>query len=232
MSAFMSAPSNDKVSEKNNRPKWERLIPLAIIYGTVLVLGFWGGENLIAWLGYEGHTTGLVIDSKAVWIGLGLYTILLAVPFVPGIEISMAMLAVFGASVALQIYLATIIAFMIAFAIGRMVPTEPLCRVLAKFGLAGTEKLIRRMNGLKQQERLELLVKSAPKSWVPTLLKYRYIAIAVVLNLPGNALLGGGGGISLLAGISRLFSWSHFFVAVCVAALPVTILGTTLSKVF
>ena len=228
----MSAPSNDEASEKRDRPKWARLILLAIIYGAVLVLGFLGGETLIAWLGYEGDTTGLVINSKALWIGLGLYTVLLAIPFVPGIEISMAMLAAFGASVALQIYVATIIAFMIAFAIGRLVPTGLLCRVLAKFGLVGTEKLVQRMNGLKQQERLELLVESAPETWVPTLLKYRYIAIALVLNLPGNALLGGGGGISLLAGISRLFSWSHFFVAVCVAALPVTIIGTTLSKVF
>ncbi len=228
----MSSASSEGASEKRSRRMWARLIPLAIMYGAVLVLGFWGGEKLIAWLGYEGDTTGLVINSKAVWIGLGLYTVLLAIPFVPGIEISMAMLAAFGASVALQIYVATIIAFMTAFAIGRLVPTGLLCRVLAKFGLVGTEKLVQRMNGLKQQERLELLVESAPATWVPTLLKYRYIAIALMLNLPGNALLGGGGGISLLAGISRLFSWSHFFIAVCVAALPVTILGITLSKVF
>ena len=228
----MSAPSGDEVNEKRDRPKWARLFPLAIIYGAVLLLGFWSGERLIAWLGYEGDTTGLVINSKAVWIGLGIYTILLAIPFVPGIEISMAMLAAFGASVALQIYVATIIALMIAFAIGRVVPTKLLCKVLAKFGLAGTEKLVRRMHGLKQRERLALLVESAPAIWVPTLLKYRYIAIALMLNLPGNALLGGGGGISLLAGISRLFSWSHFFIAVCVGALPVAVLGVTLSKVF
>ncbi|MEL6621503.1 MAG: hypothetical protein AAFQ11_01335 [Pseudomonadota bacterium] len=219
-------------SGRRNAPRWSRIIPIALAYGALLIAGFWGGEKLIAFLGYDGDTTGYVINSKAVWIGLAVYTILLAIPFVPGIEISMAMLAAFGGSVALQIYVATVIAFMVSFTIGRRVPTAALCRVLASIGLTGTEQLVRRMQGLDQQERLQLLVESAPIQWVPTLIKYRYVAIALMINMPGNALLGGGGGISLLAGISRLFSPWSFFFAVLIAALPVTLVGVALSKIF
>lgn len=43
----------------------------------------------------------------------------------------------------------------------------------------------------------------------------------VGLNLPGNALIGGGGGIALMAGMSRLFSFPLFLLSLTVAVSPV-----------
>lgn len=35
----------------------------------------------------------------------------------------------------------------------------------------------------------------------------RYVALAVLLNIPGNVVIGGGGGIAFAAGMTRLFSF-------------------------
>ena len=61
----------------------------------------------------------------------------------------------------------------------------------------------------------------APRRLVPFSICHRYLAIAFAFNLPGNALIGGGGGIALLAGLSGLFSLSGYLIAVCIAVLPV-----------
>jgi hypothetical protein len=46
----------------------------------------------------------------------------------------------------------------------------------------------------------------------------------VLINLPGNMLVGGGGGIALVAGMTRLFSWPAFLLTVAVAVAPVPLL--------
>ena len=57
--------------------------------------------------------------------------------------------------------------------------------------------------------------------YIPWLLKHRYIAVIVALNVPGNALIGGGGGIALLAGMSGLFTFPRYLAALALAVLPV-----------
>ena len=62
-------------------------------------------------------------------------------------------------------------------------------------------------------------------SWLKSyLLRYRYIAIAILVNLPGNYVLGGGGGISIACGTNRRNSWKGFFVTIVLAVSPVPIL--------
>ena len=48
-----------------------------------------------------------------------------------------------------------------------------------------------------------------------------YLALAVALNIPGNYLIGGGGGIALFAGVSRLFSVPGFVITIMLAVAPV-----------
>ena len=56
------------------------------------------------------------------------------------------------------------------------------------------------------------------------LIRFRLIALAVLLNVPGNALLGGGGGIGMVAGMSRLYGVPGYLFTVCVATAPVPLL--------
>ena len=48
--------------------------------------------------------------------------------------------------------------------------------------------------------------------------------LGLALNLPGNTLVGGGGGIAMVAGLSGLVSPLGFLVTVAVAVAPIPLL--------
>ena len=52
----------------------------------------------------------------------------------------------------------------------------------------------------------------------------RYLGLALVFNLPGNSIFGGGGGIAMLSGASELFRWRAFLLTVMLATSPVPVL--------
>ena len=157
-------------------------------------------------------------------VGIVLYTVLMAIPFVPGMEISIALLALFGSKVALAVYVATVAALGLSCLIGRMLPASLIATLFGSIGLQRAKELVLSLEPLSANQKLDALIKHAPKRIVPMLLKHRYIAIIVALNVPGNAIIGGGGGIALLAGMSGLFSFMRFLIAVSLAALPVPLI--------
>jgi hypothetical protein len=55
-------------------------------------------------------------------VGLVAYIGLLAIPFVPGAEIGIAMLTAFGAAIAPLVYVATVAAMMLSYTMGRILP--------------------------------------------------------------------------------------------------------------
>jgi hypothetical protein len=50
------------------------------------------------------------------------------------------------------------------------------------------------------------------------------LALAILLNLPGNALIGDGGGIGLIAGMSGIITYPKYLLLLTVAISPVPIL--------
>jgi len=82
-----------------------------------------------------------------------------------------------------------------------------------------------------QKDDLRILPGRASTQSKPALLKHRYLPLALLLNLPGNVLLGGGGGLGMMAGMSRLYSFPRYFFLVSVAILPSPIV-VMLSKFF
>jgi hypothetical protein len=68
------------------------------------------------------------------------------------------------------------------------------------------------------------VMRSAPSRIVPFLLRHRYLVLAVLINLPGNAIIGDVGGIGLIVGMSRLFSFPKYVLLVSVAITPVPLL--------
>lgn len=205
---------------KSNR-RWFRIVILLLIYGGLLAAGYWGSEWLVSLFGAE-LGSGVKSHARHVFMaGIGLYTALMAIPFVPGMEISLALFAAFGQQVATVIYAATVVALMISYMIGRLVPVRVIASLFQSLGQHRAEALVRRLEPLNSKQRLEMLIAHAPKRIIPTLLKHRYIAVALALNLPGNAIIGGGGGIALLAGISGLFTFPRYLITVSLAVLPI-----------
>ena len=158
---------------------------------------------------------------RAIVLGAMAYVGLLATPFVPGAEIGLAMLTAFGAAIAPLIYAATVIAMMLSYTIGRLIPTTVLARLLALLRMRRAAELVARAALRSSDERLAMLLEGAPPRTLALALRHRYVALALALNIPGNALIGGGGGIALMAGLSGIFAPLPTFLAIAVAVSPV-----------
>ncbi len=205
-------------------PRWLRIAVVALIYGGLLAAGHWGSGWLIDLVGVDLGTGAQPHDLHVMIAGVAVYAALMAIPFVPGMEISLALLAVFGPKVAMALYAATVAALALSCLIGRMLPVSLIATLFGSLGLQRAKGLVQRLQPLSAEQRLAVLIDHAPKRVIPVLLKHRYIAIMVALNVPGNAVIGGGGGIALLAGMSGLFTFPRFLASVSLAVLPVPLL--------
>ena len=96
----------------------------------------------------------------------------------------------------------------------------------------GLADLLRQIEPLKRKEIPEFLAGHTSNRYLITLLQYRYLALAVLLNVPGNFVIGGGGGIALMAGISRLYSLPGILIAVAIAVAPIPLAVTIFGNEF
>ena len=200
--------------------KKKRLSRIAIALAIIILLnvaGTWLGQQINFQL-FPRHESML---QGALLIALLLYVLLMATPFMPGIELGLAVMLLLGSKSALLIYLCTLIALSISYTIGRFFPLRIVLRFLKWLYLEKASELINQLEPLNKQERLEFLNRKAPKKIAPFLLSHRFVTIAVLLNLPGNALIGGGGGIGLVVGMSKMVSFYKYFLVMAVAILPV-----------
>lgn len=163
----------------------------------------------------------------AIAIVIGVYILLMSLPFMPGIEVGLAILMIFDTEGIVLVYFSTLVALTLSFVVGRLTPPGLLARMLGWFHLARGRDLVERMQPLSPADKLELLVKSAPARVVPFLLRHRYIAVAAAFNIPGNFLIGGGGGIAMAAGLSGLFRFPAYLLMVCIAISPIPLILLT-----
>ncbi|GAB5446381.1 hypothetical protein [Gymnodinialimonas sp.] len=152
---------------------------------------------------------------------LALYALMIATPFVPGVEIGVALLLLRGASIAPAVYLATLAGLILAFVIGRLVPPATLARTFRDLRLRRAAELITRNATLAPGEREAALRRRLPRLLRAPLTRWRYATLALLINLPGNAFLGGGGGLLMAAGLSRLFAPRQTLLTLLIAVLPV-----------
>ena len=157
------------------------------------------------------------------------YIVLTAIPFVPGTEIGVALLMVLGAKVAVIVYLSTITALTLSFSLGRLVPEHRLAGWLRRHGIDRVAVLIEAFARLGPRGRDRYLTQHAPRWLKPWLVNHRMLTLIALVNLPGNTLLGGGGGIALVTGLSKLMSYPQFLLgmALGVAPVPVAVIASS-----
>ncbi|MDX1604801.1 MAG: hypothetical protein R3202_01340 [Candidatus Competibacterales bacterium] len=161
------------------------------------------------------------IFHRILMVSVVAYTLLMAFPFVPGVEIGLGLIAMFGPPIVFLVYCCTVAALSLSFLVGRLIPEKVLVRLLGDLRLHRTSRLLAQLETLDTEQRLRLLLSRAPTRWVPGLIRWRYVAIALAFNLPGNVIIGGGGGIAMMAGMSRLFDPVKFLLTVLIAVSPV-----------
>ncbi len=200
---------------------------LLIVFAILVIGAFW----LDYWIrGELGMAKKFVMFAQGEW-GRGvliaggiIYSLLLSLPFVPGVELGILLMCVFGKEGIVFVYLATIAGLSLAFLIGRLVPRQWMD--------TGWERLGHSQSCTGQSDEIEKMADciSAGRKHIPSwlksyLVKYRYLTVAILVNLPGNYILGGGGGISIACGTSRRISWKGFLVTIVLAVSPVPILA-------
>ena len=179
----------------------------------LIVLGNFLTQWFVEWLDFEIRPSNEPMVHRAIVVSMIVYAILMAIPFVPGVEIGLAVLMILGPKIAIFVYLCTLAALSLSFIVGRLIPECMLVNFLRDLRFHKASRLLAQLEGLDSQRRLSLMLDRSPKRFVPLLLRYRYLALMVVI--------GGGGGIALMAGLSRLFSPSVFVLAVAIAISPV-----------
>ena len=161
------------------------------------------------------------------------YALLIAMPFMPGIEIGISLLLIKGASIAPLVYLATFLGLLLAFTAGRFLPVNWLHSLLADLRLKSACRLLDRLTPLSCEERLAHLTERAPKWARPLIGAWRYPLLAILINIPGNAIIGGGGGIAFTAGFSRLFrpGWTVLTFALAILPVPLFVWWTGSTRI-
>jgi len=190
-------------------------IALVVLSDCLSRLEYGALETMLAEMRAAMGLAGLVLAMLA-------YMLALALPFVPGLEIGLMVIMLFGASGAMGVYVATIAGLGFAFAAGRLIPARIFTRLLARVGVAMPDEPLD-----AAMRRMVAGASGGRGGWsrlAARLVKYRYLTLAVAFNLPGNSVLGGGGGIALLCGASRQFEWYWFMLTVVVATAPVPVL--------
>lgn len=187
----------------------------------VIALATWGVHLIRDALDLQIRPDNEQQVHKAIIAGAFAYIGLLAMPFVPGAEIGIALLAAFGAAIAPLIYVCTVAAMILAFTIGRFLPISAVERLFKVLRLRRAVNLVTQAAPLSTEERLAMLLEGQSKRTMSIALRYRYVAMALAVNMPGNSLIGGGGGIMIVAGLSGVFKPVATFLTIMIAVSPV-----------
>jgi len=207
-------------SESGRGATWGvTLLKFSLVAAVIVLLNI-GVSWAIERIEMQVWPSHLEIVDRVVLAGVVLYMILMVLPFVPGVELGLAFMMLLGPQGVVLIYICTLIALAVSFGLGRFFPAHLLASFLRWLHLTRAEALLRSFDATTPERRLEFLVEHAPTRAVSTLLKRRYLLLALLLNLPGNTVIGGGGGIAMMAGMCRLYSFPKYLLLIAVAILP------------
>ena len=203
--------------------KIRRVFKIVLIVGSLVLLNY-GGSLVVKQINFQFWPEHENLMISVLWFSVIVYVLWMAIPFVPGIELGLALMVMLGPKGIVLVYLCTLLSLSLSFAIGRLIPLKVFSRLLGWLHLQKARNLVLQLEPLSSEEKLDFLLSTAPSKIIPYLLKHRYLMIAVTLNLPGNVLIGGGGGIGMIAGMSRLCPFPKYFLFVSLAITPLPIL--------
>lgn len=182
-----------------------------------------GVSQVLDWLDLDIRPSNESMVHRTIMLAAVIYTLALAIPFVPGVEIGLGLIALLGVKIVPLVYICTVSGLMLAYLAGRLVRPRVLAGLARDLHLRRISALLAEFDRMPPGDALAFLLASSPGGVSRFLLRYRYVAIALAFNLPGNFLIGGGGGIAMLAGISRLFSLPLFILTMAIAVAPVPV---------
>ena len=204
-------------------PRTKRFLKISLVFGLLVLLNY-GGRMVVEQINFQLWPEHENLMITVFWLSVAVYVLWMALPFVPGIEIGLAIMVMLGPKGVVLVYLCTLLSLSLSFALGRLIPLKTFSRFLGWLHLQKAKNLVLQLEPLNSEEKLGFLLRTAPSRIIPYLLKHRYLMIAVALNLPGNVIIGGGGGIGVIAGMSNLCPFPKYLLFVSLAITPLPIL--------
>ncbi len=198
-------------------------VRIALVVAAVLAV------NQIFHVGLAWAVAGMARPTGLVLAGLvAVYCLLMALPFLPGLEVGVMLVLLNGVEVVPIVYGATVAGLLAAYAVGRTIPPATLERAFRRVGLAKAADLAAEIAPLDRAGRLALLQSRLPGRPGLRPMRLRHFLVAASFNLPGNAVIGGGGGICLMVGLSRLIGAPAMILTVVLGVAPAPLLIWTL----
>lgn len=167
---------------------------LHILFVISLVLLVWQGGFVEALLIEYSHLSSV----QLLLVTCLLYALLLAIPFIPGMEIGLLIMATFGKPGIIGAWLATVIGLNLAYWLGKRLAHLKQIRNLRA-------RMIRYSRAQSKQSNL-------PARIYNTASRHPYLLLAFLFNVPGNAVFGGGGGLALISGAGAQLQWRKFLL--------------------
>jgi hypothetical protein len=201
--------------------RWGRLALVLAGFVVVYLFGRFVSDMVVHQFDLVMHVRSEPTFHRLIMTATGIYMALMAMPFMPGAEVGLTMIMMFGAKICFLVYVSTVLALVPPYVAGRLIPAKYCARAFAFVGLTRAQKLIERMAPLSSEQRLAYLLDNTPTRAGPFLIRHRYVALALAINTPGNTVIGGGGGIAMLAGMTNVYSLPAYLITVAIAAAPV-----------
>ena len=166
----------------------------------------------------------LVMGSLIVFI------LAAAIPFVPGAEIGFALLLMFGGKAAPIVYFGMVGALVLSFMVASFVPLPVLSRFAKWLRLKRAAEFVDELANTRPKNRASVISGKLDSRFGDMMLKNRYVVLALLLNLPGNSVFGGGGGLAFMAGISGLYKFWAYLISVLFAVAPFPLIFLMLGR--
>jgi hypothetical protein len=117
----------DRVSAST--PKLKLILKISLVIGFLLLINFAGGLvveriNFQLWPEHE-H-----LMITVVWLVIAVYILWMALPFVPGIELGLALMVMLGHKGVILVYACTLLSLSLSFVIGGLIPLSAFSRFL------------------------------------------------------------------------------------------------------
>lgn len=206
--------------------RWGRIGLVCVAFLALYLVGQFVADTVVRQFDLVMHVRSEPTFHRLIMTASGIYIVLTAIPFMPGAEVGISLILLFGSKICLLVYASTVLALIPPYVAGRLIPAEYCARAFEFVGLTKARHLMEHIAPLSTERRLAYLLDNAPTRFGPFLIRHRFVALAVALNLPGNTIIGGGGGIAMLAGTTGLYSAPSYLLTIAVAVAPVPLVIT------
>lgn len=158
---------------------------------------------------------------RIVTIALIAFVVAAAIPFVPGAEIGFALLILFGEQAAPVVYVGMVVALMLSHTLARAIPINYVIVAMRWLGLNRISMFMDNFKSVASSNKIEEIIQRTPSKFGRIVINNRYFALAILLNTPDNTIIGGGGGLAFIAGLSGVYNYWLFLITVLCAVLPI-----------